>query len=73
MTNLTSRDLAILEFERAWRAHVGRRPEAILEEFGVAVATYNAWRRVTIAKPEAMAYAPTVVTRLLHQKWRKQP
>lgn len=71
MSELTARDRAIIEFERAWRSHVGRRPEAIFEEFGVTVATYNSWRRATIAKPEAMAYAPAVVTRLQHRKWSK--
>ncbi|MCX6396595.1 MAG: DUF3263 domain-containing protein [Propionibacteriales bacterium] len=72
MNDLTPRDREIIDFERSWRTHVGRRPEAILETFGVTVATYNAWRRATIEKPEAMKYAPAVVARLRHQKWRKK-
>lgn len=62
---LTDVELAILDFEAQRWAFPGAKEQAILDEFGMKAPAYYAKLNWLIDRPEAMAYSPLLVQRLL--------
>ena len=70
--SLTPGDLEVLEFARIpWR-YEGARASAILERFGCSTARYSQRLHALLARPEAEAYDPATVRRLLAQAERRR-
>lgn len=61
---LDPRDRELLEFERDWRLHEGRKEVAIREQFGVSPARYYQLLNRVLDHPEAAAADPLTVRRL---------
>lgn len=62
---LTPADLEVLEFERLTWGSPGRRETAIRERFGYSLTRYGQRLQAIIRHPEADAYDPTHVRRLI--------
>ncbi|WP_375401208.1 DUF3263 domain-containing protein [uncultured Amnibacterium sp.] len=61
---LTSRETAMLAFERAWWRRGGVKEEAIREEFGISAARYYQLLGALIDSPVALIEDPMLVKRL---------
>jgi hypothetical protein len=61
---LSTRELAILAFERAWWRRGGKKEEAIREEFGISAARYYQVLGALIETPAALREDPMLVKRL---------
>lgn len=61
---LTSRETAMLAFERAWWRRGGVKEEAIREEFGISAARYYQLLGALIDSPAALIEDPMLVKRL---------
>lgn len=61
---LSTRELDILAFERAWWRRGGRKEEAIREEFGISAARYYQVLGALIETPAALQEDPMLVKRL---------
>ena len=61
---LTSRETAMLAFERAWWRRGGVKEEAIREEFGISAARYYQLLGALIDSPAALFEDPMLVKRL---------
>jgi hypothetical protein len=61
---LGERDMAILDFEREWWKHPGRKDVAVRERLGLSSARYHQLLNRLIERPEALAYDPMLVRRL---------
>ncbi len=62
---LSTRDAAILAFERQWWRHAGAKEQAIREEFGMSAARYYQLLAALIDQPAALQHDPMLVKRLL--------
>jgi hypothetical protein len=69
---LTSRDQAILDFERGWWTQPGRKEEAIRARFGLSPARYYQLLNSLLDHPDALAYEPMVVRRLRRLRERRR-
>lgn len=65
MQQLADDDRDVLDFERQRFAYAGAKEQAILEHFGFSATRYYMRLNAIIGKPEAMAYDPLLVKRLL--------
>lgn len=63
-TDLTSRQRAILDFERDWRQHEGGKGAAIQARFGISASRYHQLLARTATSDAALAYDPLLVRRL---------
>jgi hypothetical protein len=63
-SELSERDLAILDFEREWWRHAGAKEEAIRELFGLSAARYYQLLNAVIDSPNAVRHDPMLITRL---------
>ncbi|MEA9987044.1 MULTISPECIES: DUF3263 domain-containing protein [Subtercola] len=61
---LAERDRRILEFERIWWQHVGKKEQAIREEFGLSAARYYQIVGTLLESPAALAFDPMLIKRL---------
>ena len=61
---LDERSKAILEFEREWWRHPGRKERAIRERFGLSAARYYQLLNRLIEAPEAARHDPMLIKRL---------
>jgi hypothetical protein len=61
---LSTRDRAVLAFERAWWRRGGKKDEAIREEFGISAARYYQVLGALIETPAALREDPMLVKRL---------
>ena len=61
---LDERSRAILDFERGWWKHPGRKDIAIRTHLGLSSARYHQLLNRLIERPEALAYDPMLVRRL---------
>lgn len=61
---LTDIEAGILDFERGWWKHPGRKEGAIREELDLSPTLYYAALNRVIDRPEALAYDPLLVRRL---------
>lgn len=62
---LTDDELAILDFEAQHWNHPGAKEQAILDQFGWKAARYYQVLNALLDRPEALAYSPLLVRRLL--------
>jgi hypothetical protein len=68
---LSQREQALLDFERDWRVHRGRKERAIREQFGISTARYYQLLDRLVTKPAAATYDPLVVARLRRRRERR--
>jgi hypothetical protein len=61
---LTSRDCAILDFERTWWMAPGPKEQAIRQQFDLSPTRYYQLLADLVDSAEAMQYDPLVVRRL---------
>jgi hypothetical protein len=64
MTDLSDRDVAILDFERSWWKHAGVKEQAIKEHFDMSATRYYQVLNELIEDPRAAIYDPILVKRL---------
>jgi len=62
------RTRALLDFERDWQAHEGRKQEAIQQRFGITAARYYQLLAKTLDDPGAEAHDPLTVRRLRRRR-----
>lgn len=65
---LGEREQALLDFERDWSAHAGRKGAAIRDCFAVTSARYYQLLNRLVDKPAAAAYDPLTVKRLRRRR-----
>lgn len=65
---LTARGRALLDFERDWSAHEGRKSTAIREQFAITPARYYQLLQGLVDIPAAAAYDPLTVKRLRRRR-----
>lgn len=65
---LLSRDRALLDFERDWRAHQGGKEAAVRLRFKVSAARYYQLLNRLVDDPAADAYDPLTVRRLRRRR-----
>jgi hypothetical protein len=61
---LSSRDRAILDFERTWWTENGHKAATIRERFGISTTRYYRLVKTLLEDPNAMEYDPLTVKRL---------
>lgn len=66
--DLSGRARAILDFERDWTAHRGRKSAAIRERFAITPARYYQLLQPLVDDPAAAAYDPLTVKRLRRRR-----
>jgi hypothetical protein len=69
---LDRRSRALLDFERDWQVHEGRKEQAVRERFGISAARYYQLLNRVVARPEADAYDPLTVRRLRRRRDERQ-
>ena len=62
---LSKRAKAVLDFERSWWLVPGPKDRAVQEHLGISAGRYYQILRGLLDNPEAMAYDPLTVRRLL--------
>ena len=62
--DLSSRERAMLDFERQWRRRAGAKETAIRDLFELAPTRYYQALNALIYRPESLAADPMLVTRL---------
>lgn len=63
--SLTDEQAAILDFEKSWWRYAGAKETAVRETFGMSFPRYFQALNAILELPEAMAYDPFTVKRLL--------
>jgi hypothetical protein len=71
-TQLTSRDIEILDFERSWWKHAGVKEQAIRERFNVSATSYYNLLGELLENPAAMEYDTILVKRLRRLRMYRQ-
>jgi transcription initiation factor TFIIIB Brf1 subunit/transcription initiation factor TFIIB len=69
---LDRRSRALLDFERDWRIHEGRKEQAVRERFGISAARYYQLLNRVIDQRESDAYDPLTVRRLRQRRTVRQ-
>lgn len=69
---LTGRDRAILDFERSWWHETGPKESLIQERFELSTTRYYEILGELLESPEAYAYDPLGVRRLLRLRDRRR-
>lgn len=65
---LDERERALLDFERDWITHAGRKDTEIRRRFAISSARYYQLVNRTISRAEALAYDPFTVKRLRRRR-----
>lgn len=65
---LDERAQALLDFERNWAAHAGRKNAAVKARFGVSSARYYQLLNLALDHPGAAGYDPLTVRRLRRRR-----
>lgn len=65
---LTERERALLDFERDWPLHAGRKSLAIDARFGISPQRYYQLLNRVVDDPDALAYDPLTVKRLRRRR-----
>jgi hypothetical protein len=71
-TSLNERARAMLDFEREWVAHQGRKDTEIRSRFGVSAARYYQLLARVIEEPAAAQYDPFTTKRLRKRKQERE-
>jgi Protein of unknown function (DUF3263) len=61
---LNHRELEVLDFERSWWKHAGKKEEAIRERFEMSATRYYQLLNELLENPAAMDHDPILVKRL---------
>lgn len=69
---LNERARALLDFERDWPAHAGRKAAAIQECFGITSARYYQLLGDVVNAPAALDYDPLTVKRLRRRREERE-
>jgi hypothetical protein len=69
---LSEREIAILEFERAWWKYAGAKEHAVRELFDMSATRYYQALNALIDRPEALAADPMLVKRLRRLRAARQ-
>jgi hypothetical protein len=69
---LSARDRDLLAFERQWWQYAGAKEQAIREHFDMSTTRYYQLLNQLIDRPEAVAYDPMLVKRLLRVRAQRQ-
>ncbi|MGH8898073.1 MAG: DUF3263 domain-containing protein [Egibacteraceae bacterium] len=69
---LSERAQAMLDFEREWVAHQGRKDAEIRSRFGVSAARYYHLLARVIELPAAVAYDPFTTKRLRRRRQERE-
>jgi hypothetical protein len=69
---LTSRELAMLSFERQWWRAAGAKETAIRDRFGLSPTRYYQVLNALVDRPEALAVDPLLVRRLRRMRAARQ-
>jgi hypothetical protein len=69
---LSERELAILEFERAWWKYAGAKEQAVRDLFDMSATRYYQALNALIDRPEALAADPMLVKRLRRLRAARQ-
>jgi Protein of unknown function (DUF3263) len=72
LMGLSSRDRAILDFERGWWSRPGPKEAAIRTELGVSATRYYEILRHLVDVPEAYDYDPLTVKRVRRERDRRR-
>ena len=72
MTSLTDTERSMLDLEGRWFKYPGAKDAVIRDSFGLSPTIYFARLSVLIRRPEALAYAPSTVTRLQRLEHRRR-
>lgn len=70
--SLSERAQAMLDFEREWMAHQGRKDTEIRSRFGVSAARYYQLLARVIELPAAAAYDPFTTKRLRRRRQERE-
>lgn len=69
---MTDQDRAILDHEGAFYRHRGAKEAAVRERFGLSSTEYHQRLNAMLDQPEAVAYAPATVHRLLRLREQRR-
>ncbi len=69
---LTDDEKAILDFERTWWTQDGVKDALVEQQLGMASARYYQVLNDLLSNPEALAYDPLVVRRLVRLRERRR-
>jgi hypothetical protein len=69
---LSSRDAAMLDFERQWWKYAGAKEQAVREKFDMSSTRYYQVLNALIDRPEALAHDPLLVRRLRRLRATRQ-
>lgn len=72
VSDLTERQLAILEFERGWWKFAGAKEAAVRERFDVSSTRYYQELGAVLDHPQALAADPQLVKRLQRLRAARQ-
>jgi hypothetical protein len=72
MEDLMQRDIEILDFERTWWKHAGKKDEAIRERFDMSATRYYQLLSDLLENPAAQAHDPILVKRLKRLRTYRQ-
>jgi hypothetical protein len=67
-SHIEERTRDVLDFERDWRSHEGRKNAAIRERFGITPARYYQLLNRAIDDPDALDHDPLTVRRLRRRR-----
>jgi len=70
--DLGDRDRQLLDFERDWRAHAGRKEQAINAALAISSARYYQLLARLLDDPVALAYDPLTIRRLRRRRQIRQ-
>jgi hypothetical protein len=69
---LSSRDAAMLDFERQWWKYAGAKEQAVREKFDMSATRYYQVLNALIDRPEALVHDPLLVRRLRRLRATRQ-
>lgn len=72
MSELTQREIDILDFERSWWKHAGVKEQAIKEQFDMSATRYYQLLNELLESPAAMAQDPILIKRLKRLRTYRQ-
>ncbi|CAN5870712.1 hypothetical protein BH24ACT15_BH24ACT15_15270 [soil metagenome] len=70
---LTTRERAVLDFERNWPAHAGGKLKAITTTFSFSPSRYYQLLAELLERPAAQDYDPLLVRRLRRRRQPQRP
>jgi Protein of unknown function (DUF3263) len=71
-TDISERDIDILDFERSWWKHAGVKEQAIRERFDMSATRYYQLLNDLLENPAAAAHDPILVKRLKRLRTYRQ-